>query len=464
MTYSFSGSGQKFMIALLALALVCLSAAFAQAVEIKRIKTQAGIEAWLVEDHSIPLIALRFAVPAGSSHDPKGKTGLANFAASLLDEGAGDLDAAAFHTRLQELAVRLSFNTGKDWFYGRLQTLSRNKEKAFELLKLAITSPRFDDEPVARVRGQIAISLRRDAQSPRRVASQAWISAALGPHPYALPTKGRAMTLQAITRQDLKDFAARTFVRSGLRIAVVGAITPDQLKQQLDRTFAGLPRGKPRKPLGEAAIAPGPLVKFKQMNVPQTVIQFGHAGLKRKDKDFIPAYIINYILGGGGFSSRLTREIRVKRGLTYSVYSYLNPLKYAGLFMGGAATRADRASQTLALIRRELAKMAKHGPTPEELSDAKTYLTGSYALRFDTSSKIAGQLLGMQIEDLGIDYIKTRNAKIMGVSPEDIKRVAARLLKPGRLIVAVVGRTPPAMPVDGKKLVPGGLEKPKKPL
>lgn len=412
----------------------------ANAIDIQKIKTGGGLEAWLVEDHSIPLVAIRFAFEGGAALEAKEKAGLAHLASGLLDEGAGDLKAKDFQQKLQEKAIRLSFRAGKDWFTGQMQTLTENRGEAFKMLRLALTKPRFDKDPVERVRSQIMISIKRDDENPQRRAGRAWMKLALGGHPYARSNKGTSESLKSISIDDLKTFIKNRLVRNRLKIAVVGDIKAAELAKLLDETFGGLPEAGNNLKAGEAAVLSGPAERMIEMNIPQTIIQFGHEGFKRHDKDFIPAYIINYILGGGGFSSRLTREIRVKRGLSYSVYSYLNPMRRAGLFMGGAATRADRAAETVKLIRGELSKMASEGPSQKELDDAKTYLMGSYALRFDTNSKIAGQLLGIQMEKLGIDYVTRRNDLIRAVTIADVKRVAKRLLKPDAILFAIVGK------------------------
>lgn len=410
------------------------------AMNIQQVRSPGGIEAWLVEDHSIPIISMRLAFRGGTAQDPEDRPGLVNMLTGLLDEGAGGMDSRAFQRRLQDLNVRMSFDTGRDNFFGRFQTLTRNRDEAFALLGKALTDPRFDEEPVSRIRGQLIVGLNRKKQDPGTVASRAWMKLAFGTHPYSRPSDGTPESLAAITRDDLSAMAERIFSREGLIVAVVGDIDAATLSTLLDRTFGGLPEKSGARPVAEAAVASGPVQQVIDMNIPQSVIQFGHSGLKRDDPDFVPAFVLNHILGGGGFGSRLTTEVREKRGLTYSVYSYLSPLDRAGLFMGGAATRNDRAGESLKIIRAELERMASEGPTAEELKDAKTYLTGSYALRFDSSIKIAGQLLGIQLENLGIDYPEKRNGLIEAVSIEDIKRVAARLLKPGELIVTIVGR------------------------
>ena len=422
---------------------VALQAGFtrpAAAMTIQDIRSPGGIEAWLVEDSSIPIISMRFAFAGGTSRDPGGRLGLVNMLTALLDEGAGDLDSQAFQRRMQDLNMRMSFDASRDNFLGRFQTLSENRDESFEMLRLALNAPRFDAGPVDRIRTQLLVGIARKTQDPDTVATRTWMKLAFGDHPYSRPSDGTAESVRAITSDDLRAMAKRLFSTGTLRVSVVGDIDARTLGKLLDRTFGALPSGVNVGDVAEATVAAGPIRKVVEMDIPQSVIRFGHAGFKRKDKDFVPAYMLNYILGGGGFNSRLTAEIREKRGLSYSVYSYLSPLDRAGLFLGGAATRNDRAAKSLEIIRRELERMAKAGPTEAELVNAKTYLTGSYALRFDSGVKIADQLLGILLEDLGIDYVEKRNGLIEAVSIGDIRRVARRLLRPGSLIVTIVGR------------------------
>ena len=412
----------------------------AEAVEIQQITTDKGVTAWLVEERSIPLIAMRFAFRGGSSLDPNDKQGLSSVLSGMLDEGAGDLDSQAFQTALKKIAVRISFNAGRDNFYGRLQTLSRNKDDAFELLRLALNEPRFDEDPLTRIKSQLSEALRRQQNDPQTVAVRTWMSIAFRDHPYARNPEGTIEGLDAVSADDLRSVTKRLFARDRLVISVVGDIDAASLKVLLDKAFSDLPEKADAISLPEASVASGPVRTIVDMDIPQSVIQFGHVGIKRNDPDFIPAYVMNHVLGGGGLTSRLTEEVREKRGLSYSVYSYLSPFNQAGLFLGGAATQNERAGEALNIIERELRRMAEEGPTAEELAATTTYLTGSYALRFDTSTKIAGQLLGIQLENLGAEYIEKRNSLIEAVTQEDVKRVARRLLKPDSLIVTVVGQ------------------------
>jgi len=428
-----------FALAATALVMIALIE-HARAIEIQEIETDKGITVWLVEENTIPLMAMHFAFLGGAAHDPEDRQGLAAVLSAMLDEGAGDLDSQAFQTALAQTAVKLSFDTGRDRFFGRFQTLTRNRDEAFELLRLAINEPRFDLAPLERMQAQLTESLRRKLFDPDSVAIRNWMTTAFGDHPYARDPDGTVEGVAAVTPDDLRGLVDRLFTRDGLFIAVVGDIDAETLSAKIDLVFGDLTETSGMNTLPEAEIAAGPIAKVIDMDIPQSVIQFGHEGILRDDPDFIPAYVMNHILGGGGLTSRLTEEIREKRGLTYSVYSYLSPLDRAGLVLGSASTRNESASETLALIREEIARMAKSGPTEEELELSKTYLTGSYALRFDTSTKIAGQLLGIQLEDLGIDYIEKRNGLIEAITIEDVRRVAARLLKPESLIVTVVGR------------------------
>ena len=438
MTIQFAGIRAAIAATIAAVGL--LAAMPASAMTIQEVRSPGGIEAWLVEDHTIPIISMRFAMAGGSAQDPAAKLGLVNLLSSLLDEGAGPLDSQAFQRRMQDLNMKMSFSTSLDNFSGTFQTLTENRDDAFEILRLALNEPRFDAGPVERVRNQVLVAIARKNQDPDDVAANAWMRLAFADHVYSRPTEGTLETIRAIVPEDLKDMARRLFARGGLKVSVVGDIDAATLGALLDKVFGGLPAEADLAVVPETAVTSGPAQEIIDMNIPQSVIQFGHAGFKRKDDDFVPAYILNYILGGGGFNSRLTTEVREKRGLAYSVYSYLSPLDHAGLFLGGAATRNDRVGQSLDIIRAELERMAGEGPSDEELANAKTYLTGSYALRFDSSAKIAGQLLGIQLEGLGRDYIDKRNGLVEAVTIDDIKRVARRLLQPGQLIVTIVGR------------------------
>jgi len=412
----------------------------ARAMDIEVVESPGGIKAWLVRETAVPLIAMRFAFDGGSAQDPADKAGLANFLSVMLDEGAGDLDAAAFQERQEELALRMSFSDSRDHFTGSLQTLKDNRDAAFDMLRLALTAPRFDADAIERMRSQLLARLAFAAKNPNQVAGKAWSRTAFPDHPYGRPSQGTPETVSDITRSDLESYRKRTFARDNLKVAVVGDIDAATLGPLLDKVFGDLPAQSALIPVAKTQPVAGGLQKVIEMDVPQSVAVFGFEGLPRHHPDFMSAFVLNHIIGGGGFASRLMEEVREKRGLAYSVYSYLQPNDYAAIFAGGVATQNEKIAESLKIIRAELTRMAKDGPSAEELQDSKQYLTGSYALRFDTNSKVAQQLLGIQLDDLGRDYVTTRNDMIEAVTLDDIKRVAGEVLKPDNMIVTIVGQ------------------------
>jgi|EndMetStandDraft_9_1072997.scaffolds.fasta_scaffold16445_2 zinc protease len=429
----------------LILAILCsftasLFSTSAHAMNIQKVVSSKGIEAWLVEDHTLPLLAMQFGFPGGTSQDLTGKEGVAYFVSGMMDEGAGDIKSQAFQERLEALAIDFSFDASRDAFTGGVKTLSKNRDEAFRLLKLALTQPRMDQDAVDRVREQILSSIKMDDEDPEKLSSAAWFKLVFDGHPYANPVKGTAASVGSITPQDLKDYVRATFSREHLNVSVVGDISAEELSKALDTVFGDLPEKAQLRSVPEAEWRTQASSTVIPLAVPQSVVTFGQPGPKRKDPDFTAAYILNYIIGGGGFSSTLMQEVREKRGLAYSVYTYLYPLDRAGILLGGVATKNEAVSQSISVIQEELGRIATNGPTPEELDNAKRYLTGSYALRFDSSVKIANTLLWIQIEELGIDYISKRNAIVDAVTLDDVKRVAAKLIKPGNLVITVVGQ------------------------
>jgi zinc protease len=266
--------------------------------------------------------------------------------------------------------------------------------------------------------------------------------------------KGTPEAIAAITPADLHDYVTRVFAREKLSISVVGDIDAKTLGALLDHVFGALPAKAALSPVADATPPLGPAREVIEMDVPQSVAQFGHRGLARKDRDFMAAYVLNYIAGGGGFSSRLMEEVREKRGLAYSVYSNLYPYEHGAVFIGNVATKNEEVGQSLQVIESELKRLAEHGPSADELASAKSYLTGAYALRFESSTAIANQLLWIQIEDLGIDYVDKRNASIESVTLDDVRRVAKRLIEADRLITTIVGK-PVEHVVQKVKAAPG---------
>ena len=404
---------------------------------VEEVVSPGGVRAYLMREPAIPFLSLSLHFRGGTALDPVERQGLAFMATGLLDEGAGPYDSQAFRAEIDDHALRLSFEADRDGVMGELRTLTEHRAHAFELLRLALTEPRFDPEPVERVRSQILADLRRRQTDPDYLASRGWFAAAFPDHPYGRPSRGTPESVAAITAADCRDFAARHLARDRLVVGVAGDITAAELAVLLDATFGGLPRGTPLPEVPAVAPCLG-RTEVLRLAIPQSVVVFGHGGLERHDPDYYAGYVANYILGGGGFSSRLLEEVREKRGLAYSAYSYLHELDKAPLWLGGVATNNQQVAQSLAIVRTELARMAKGELDARDLADARTYLTGSFPLRLTSNDQIAKMLVGMLVHDLGRDFLERRNALIEAVTLDDLRRVSARLFS-GEMLVSVVG-------------------------
>ncbi len=411
-----------------------------RAEHVQRIVTPGGITAWLVESYAVPLVALEFSLRGGAAQDPADKPGLATLLAGLLDEGAGPYDARGFHRAIDELAIHLGFGADRDAISGHLQTLSKNVDKAFELLKLALTDAHLADADVARVRSQLVAELKRDANDPDAMAARAFREAAFPGHPYGRPVRGDLASIETLSRPDLIALRERLFARKDLKIAVVGAIDATRLSALIDETFGAFAAQNDLIPVAATQIANVGTRKIVALDVPQTTIRFGRPGVTKRDPDYFAVVVANHILGGGTFTARLFREVREKRGMAYSVYSQLNEYDHCPMLMGAAATRNERAGEALKVIEEEVRGFAENGPTEDELDKAKKFLIGSYALRFDTSTKIASQLVHLQQDGFEPSYLDERNGRIAAVQMEDCKRAAKKLLGDGGLLVTMVGR------------------------
>src|ERR1700744_3909925 len=413
------------------------------ATKIQHLISPGGIEAWFVQDATVPLIAMEYAFGGGATQDPVDKPGVGNMVADLIDEGSGDLNSQTFHERLDRRAIDLSFSSTRDHFRGSLGMLKDNKDEAFELLRMALTSPHFDSADVERIRTQIISGLRHDTSNPGALASRKFLEIAFGDHPYGRQASGTLESVPKITVADMKGYVRRVLAKDTLRIAVVGDIDAVTLGKLLDRTFGGLPAKASLTPVPDIEATQPPQRAFIPLDVPQTVVTFGGPGIKRNDPNFMAAYVVNYILGGGSLSSRLYHEVREKRGLAYSVYDALLLMDHSVLFVGNTGTRADRAGETVEAISAEIRRMAEDGPTQQELDEAKSYLKGSQMLALDTSSKLAAAMLQYQLDRLPIDYIEKRNAIVDAVTLDQAKAVAQQMWGQG-LLTVIVGRAPQA--------------------
>ncbi|MFZ1814654.1 MAG: pitrilysin family protein [Rhizobiaceae bacterium] len=416
----------------LAAALLCLStlgfsSADARAVEIREVTSPGGITAWLVEDYSVPIISMAVSFAGGSTQDPQGREGMAELISALFDEGAGPYDSKQFQARIEKLGIDLSYSDARDEFTGSLRTLRDDRAQAFEMMRLSLSELHFEERSVERMREAVLANIERKRNSPSSKSSDALREAMFGTHPYGRESQGKSETVAAISREEMIAHFNRLFARDNLKVGIVGAISPDEARTMLDQVFGKLPDKAELTPVDDMVPEFGKSIRIDE-DMPQSTITLIYPGVKRDAPDFFAAYLANHILGGGTFSSRLYDTVREKRGLAYSVNSTLATYRHASFVAISAATRADREEETLSIMRSETERLAKEGPTQAELDAAKKYVIGSYAINnLDSSTRIAGVLISLQTENLGIDYIDTRAAKIAAVTLDDVRKAARKL-------------------------------------
>ncbi len=427
------------MIRLILVLALSVAALPARAIDIQEITTPGGIEAWLVQENSIPFVAIEIVIDGGASLEDPAKRGATNLMMALLEEGSGDLTAREFQEAREALAASYGFDAYDDSISISAQFLTENRDEAVALLREAIINPRFDEDAIERVRAQVQSIIRSDAQNPNRIAGAAFDAAAFGDHPYGSSINGTAETVAALTRDDLLAAHRDALVQSRVYVGAAGDITAEELGVLIDDLIGDLPMEGPAIPDPvEFGLEGGTTIV--DYDTPQSVAQFGHEGIERDDEDFFAAFLLNEILGGNGVESRLMREVREERGLTYGVYTYLVPKDLAQMYLGSVASANGTIAEAIEVIRAEWESLATQGVTAQELAQAKTYLTGAYPLRFDGNAEIAGILVGMQSIGLPTDYIANRNDYVNAVTLEEVNRVASELLDPDGLHFVVVGQ------------------------
>ncbi len=400
---------------------------------------QARVRAWLVEERKLPIISIHFAFQGGSEQDPADKQGLAALIAAALTQGAGELDSAAFQQQLADRSITLDFRAGRDEFSGTLKCLSADKEKAFELLRLALTKPRFDAVEVERLRAKQSTRVRTLFADPEWQARHALLSYLFDGHPYSQRQMGTLQTLSTIMPEDMRAFVDTHFARQTLTVGAAGDIRPGELAQALEDVFGDLPLRAKLTPVADTA-EKGPMSILVRREGTQTNLFFALPGPKRDDPDYYAAEIANYILGGGGFSSRLMQDMRDKKGLTYGISTYLAPAQQAGLIMGAVAVDNPKAGEALASIRSIWHRFYLEKPSEKEIEAAKDYLTGSAPLALTSTDRIAALLVSMQREDLGRDYLSRYPKIIRGVTSADMHRVIDRFFNPDKIVIAFAGK------------------------
>ena len=408
-------------------------------VRIEQFVTPGGISVWLVNEPSIPILSLQAAWPGGSASDPEGFEGLARAVAWMMNEGAGDLDALAFQTRMEDLNMSFGCSPGRDWTSCSARMLTRNADDAMALVALALNDPRFDADPLGRFQRETRVQVERQATNPGFLARDALETQLYPDHPYARDMS--AQSIGALTPALVRNHQQRIMTREGLLVTAVGAITPQELAPLIDDAFAGLPESSDLPDLEPVTLGDPPAAPLTiDLEQPQSLVMFMASGLQRSHPDFFAAYVLNHILGGGGLDSRLMKELREKRGLTYGISTGLEFGGQLAAWQGAGQTKNESAGTFVELTQAELRAMARDGVTQEELDRAKAFLTGAYPLGFDSNAKIASNMMSVRQQKLGVDYFDRRNAAIEAVDLNEVNRVAAEWLAPGRFSFAVVGQ------------------------
>ncbi|NKD55240.1 MULTISPECIES: M16 family metallopeptidase [unclassified Haematospirillum] len=412
----------------------------ARAFTVQQVVSPGGISAWLVEDHTLPVVSVAFGFAGGAATDPVGKEGRAYMTAAMLGEGAGKLDSQAFRRVLETQAINLGYGSSMDATTGFLLTTTGTLDEAFDLLRLTLTAPRFDKAPLERLRHEYTASLSLKQEDPGDAAGRTMTALLFGDHPYARPLEGTPQSIRSMRVKDLRAHMKSSMTRDRLKIGVAGDLTPSQLGTLLDQTFGSLPATGTAPAISPVVPALDGRVTVVDMDVPQSVVLFNDQGIDPRDPDIYAAMLMDYVLGAGSFASRLMNEVREKRGLVYGISTSLRGLDKASFLSGHFATSGDKVAEAMDLVRAEWRKMAEDGVTEDELDAAKANLAGSWPLGMTSTGNIANRLYDWQAYDRSPDYFNVRNARLQAVTREDIKRVARRILDEKRLTFVIAGR------------------------
>jgi len=422
---------------------VLLSLSFpvqAAILDIQTVTSPKGIKAWLVEDKTIPVISLRFMFKgAGAVNDPDSKQGMSQVLSNMLDEGAGEYDSKAFQSQLNDKSISLSFMSSRDDFGGQLKTLTKYQDTAFKLLSLSMTAPRFDAEPLARMIESNLVRIRSNITDPEWMNARLTNDVLYRGHPYAMNSGGTLSSLPKITADDLREKYSSQFARDNLIVAVAGNISASECEVILDKIFGALPEKAKLAQVNHFIQGDAPSITVYKQDIPQTIISMAIEGIRHTDPDYYAAEIMDFTFGSSGFGSRLTEEVREKRGLTYGIYSSLSELRYATSLSIGTSTKNSTVKDVIDLTKDVMKQMRESPITDKELQDAKSYLIGSVPLSLTSSDRISGMMIGLMADDLPINYLDERAEKIQSIQIDDILAVSKRLLTPEKLKIILVG-------------------------
>jgi len=422
-----------------------LSTVVSAAPKIENWTTESGLRIYYVHVPELSMLDARLTFAAGSAYD-KDKAGISGMVTSMLDKGAAGLNADQIADSFESVGANFSTGSARDmaWINLRTLTLDEQMKPALAMWQKLIEKPDFPESDFERLKKQALVGLQAEKQDPASIADKAFYKNLYGNHPYASPQNGTEETIAAMTTADLSAFYKQYFVNKNGQLALVGAISKKQAEEianTISKAILGGDRG-----VGEAAPkvpAVKPLDKAKTVRIPfpstQAHITIGQPGDKRGDKDYFSLYLGNHVLGGSGFTSRLMKEVRVKRGLSYSVYSYFIPMQENGPFMLGLQTKLSQTDEAIKVARDELEKFQKNGPTEEEITASKLNITGGFPLRTASNSDIIGYLAMIGFYDLPLDYLDTFTDTVNKITRDDIKDAYKRRLDPNKMLTVIVG-------------------------
>jgi len=431
----------SFWLALLAAGLLAFAGAAQAGVKIQHWQTASGSEVYFVENHDLPIVDLSVNFAAGSVRDTAEKSGVAGITRYLMTLGAAGMSDEKISNKMADVGAILGGDFDADRAGFKLRTLSSEREKAqaLEVFTKILQQPDFPESVLEREKARIISSLQESATQPESISSKAFMTALYGSHPYSLDGDGEVDTVAKIKRDDLQNFYKQYYGAKGAVVAIIGDLTREQASAIAENVTGGLPKASAISPIPAVALPTKPVEQRISHPASQSHILLGYPGIKRGDPDLFPLYVGNYVLGGGGFVSRLTEEVREKRGLVYSVYSYFMPMAEAGPFQIGLQTKKDQAEDALKLVRETLDKFIKGGITETELKAAKANIIGGFPMRIDSNSKILDYLAVIGFYKLPLNYLDEYNSNVEKVTVAQIKDAFSRRLKPENFVTVIVG-------------------------
>ena len=426
---------------LIGLTLLAVSVSAVAVPEIQTWRTENGARVYFVETHEIPMVQISVAFDAGSARDPVDRPGLAHLTSAMLDEGAGDSSGDFIAQRLESVGAVFGSDNGRDMSIAELRSLSDPKmlDVAVDVFADIVARPRFPEDALAREKDRALVRLAQRKQSPQEVAQTEFYASLFRTHPYASPPEGEEAGIKALVRADLLDFHKRYFTGGNAVVAIVGDLTRRDAQAVAATIVGGLPAGKPAPPLGSVNTLERATAKNIEFPSTQSHVLLGQPGVSRGDPDYFPLYVGNHVLGGSGLVSRLSVEIREKRGLAYSVYSYFVPMRELGPYLIGLQTRNDQIPVALEVVQDTVERFVAEGPTEAELEAAKKNITGAFPLNLDSNKKIAGNVLNIAFYGLPLDYLNTYTENIERVTRDQVRDAFKRRVDPKRLVRVIVG-------------------------